>query len=33
MELIRKYGLKGVAVWRLGYEDPTIWTAIRQQLR
>jgi spore germination protein len=32
MELVRKYGLKGVAVWRLGYEDPGIWNMIRQGL-
>ena len=32
MELVRNYGLKGVAVWRLGYEDPAIWTAIKQKM-
>jgi spore germination protein len=32
MELVRNYGLKGAAVWRLGYEDPAIWTAIKQQI-
>lgn len=25
VRLAAKYGLKGVAVWRLGYEDPGIW--------
>jgi spore germination protein len=25
VRLATKYGLKGVAVWRLGYEDPGIW--------
>jgi len=30
MELVRKYGLRGVAVWRLGYEDPGIWNAIQR---
>ncbi len=32
MQLVSKYGLRGVAVWRLGYEDPGIWDAIRKQL-
>jgi spore germination protein YaaH len=32
MQLVRNYGLKGVAVWRLGYEDPAIWNVIRQSL-
>lgn len=30
MTLVRKYGLRGVAVWRLGYEDPGIWKTIQQ---
>ncbi|NLY91417.1 MAG: SH3 domain-containing protein [Firmicutes bacterium] len=25
MELVDKYNLRGVAIWRLGYEDPGIW--------
>jgi spore germination protein YaaH len=32
MQLVKKYGLRGVAVWRLGYEDPGIWNTIQQQL-
>lgn len=28
MRLVKKYGLRGVAVWRLGYEDPEIWSAL-----
>lgn len=32
MQLVTKYGLRGVAVWRLGYEDPGIWNVIQQQL-
>lgn len=30
MQLVRNYGLRGVAVWRLGYEDPGIWQVIQQ---
>lgn len=30
MNLIRKYNLRGVAVWRLGYEDSSIWKVIQQ---
>jgi spore germination protein len=33
VQLVRKYNLRGVAVWRLGYEDPGIWSTIQQQLR
>ncbi|NLM36589.1 MAG: SH3 domain-containing protein [Firmicutes bacterium] len=25
LELVKKYNLRGVAIWRLGYEDPEIW--------
>jgi spore germination protein len=32
LSLIRKYDLRGVALWRLGYEDPAIWKVIRQGL-
>lgn len=32
MQLVTKYGLRGVAVWRLGYEDPGVWNAIQKQL-
>jgi spore germination protein YaaH len=26
LELVEKYNLRGVAIWRLGYEDPEIWS-------
>ncbi len=29
-ELVKKYNLRGVAVWRLGYEDPGIWSTIQR---
>jgi spore germination protein len=32
VDLVKKYGLKGVAVWRCGYEDSNIWSIIRQKL-
>jgi spore germination protein len=28
MRLVDKYKLRGVAVWRLGYEDPRIWSVL-----
>ncbi|HYH05291.1 MAG TPA: glycosyl hydrolase family 18 protein, partial [Bacillota bacterium] len=33
LNLVKKYNLRGVAVWRLGYEDPAIWRTIGQILR
>lgn len=30
MALVKKYNLRGVALWRLGYEDPNIWKVIQQ---
>jgi spore germination protein YaaH len=32
MELVRKYGLAGVASWRRGYETPEIWNVISDAL-
>lgn len=29
MNLARKYGLRGIAIWRLGFEDPGTWEVIR----
>ncbi|MFN2271503.1 MAG: glycosyl hydrolase family 18 protein, partial [Anaerolineae bacterium] len=31
--LVQKYGLGGIAVWRLGGEDPAAWEAIAAALR
>lgn len=28
LELVEKYNLRGVAIWRLGYEDPEIWSVL-----
>lgn len=33
LALVNKYGLGGVAVWRLGQEDPGLWEAITDLLR
>jgi spore germination protein YaaH len=33
LDLIDKYGLGGVAIWKLGYEDDAYWKAIREKLR
>lgn len=30
--LARRYGLRGVAVWRLGYEDPALWQTVASVL-
>ena len=30
--LVERYGLGGIAVWRLGGEDPAIWTAVADAL-
>ncbi|MBW7454261.1 glycoside hydrolase [Paenibacillus sepulcri] len=31
VDLARKYGLAGVAAWRLGYESSSLWTMLLQQ--
>ena len=28
LDLVRELGLRGIAIWRLGYEDPGIWAEI-----
>ena len=32
LDLVKKYGLGGVAIWRMGLEDPAIWSVIDQKL-
>ncbi|MBE3578185.1 MAG: SH3 domain-containing protein [Limnochordales bacterium] len=32
LNLVGRYGLGGIALWRLGMEDPGIWAEIRQRL-
>ena len=32
MSFVKKYNLRGVAVWRLGYEDQNIWKIILQNM-
>jgi spore germination protein len=29
LEIVRKHGLKGIGIWRLGSEDPGIWPVLR----
>jgi spore germination protein YaaH len=31
LPLMYEYGLKGISVWRLGFEDPSFWTLIPQR--
>jgi len=28
LELQKRYGLRGISVWRLGQEDPRVWTQL-----
>lgn len=32
LDLVTEYGLRGIAIWRLGLEEPGLWTAIRDRL-
>lgn len=29
-ELVKKYGFRGISVWRLGHEDPEVWNKLRE---
>jgi spore germination protein len=33
LDLVNKYDIKGVAIWRLGQEDPGYWQVLRDKLR
>lgn len=33
LDLVARYRLGGIAIWRLGYEDPDLWTVLRSRLR
>jgi spore germination protein YaaH len=33
LDLVNKYDLKGIALWRLGQEDPAYWQVLRDKLR
>ncbi len=33
LDLVNEYGLAGIAVWRLGQEDPRVWEVIRLKLK
>lgn len=32
LSLVYKYNLKGIAIWRLGMEDPEIWKVVRDEM-
>ncbi|WP_258360344.1 glycosyl hydrolase family 18 protein [Moorella sulfitireducens] len=32
LEMVRRYGLMGIGIWRLGYEDKTFWQAVEEKL-
>lgn len=33
LELLNKYGFRGISVWRLGHEDPKVWDVLRNVRR
>ncbi len=33
IDLVAKYKLGGIAVWRLGYEDPGLWAVVQEKLK
>jgi len=32
LDLVKKYDLAGIALWRLGQEDPAVWETISKAL-
>ncbi|NLK08261.1 MAG: SH3 domain-containing protein [Firmicutes bacterium] len=32
LDLVNKYGIKGIALWRLGQEDPQVWSVVGTKL-
>lgn len=32
LDLVKKYDISGIAIWRLGQEDPAYWQAIREKI-
>lgn len=33
LDLVVKYGIGGIAIWRLGFEDPAMWQVIEDKLK
>lgn len=33
LDIMKRYQLRGIGIWKLGTEDPAIWPLIRQELR
>ena len=33
IDLVSKYKLGGIAVWRLGYEDPALWSVVQEKMK
>ncbi|RFU70386.1 hypothetical protein D0469_07240 [Peribacillus saganii] len=33
LNLVKKYNLRGIGIWRLGLEDPKFWTTIPEEIK